>query len=439
MRKDMRIPLALEVLEPRTMLSGNVTAAVVGGSLVIGGDAAANDIVLDQSGLTSDQVRISSGANATSINNQSDPIVLNSVTGNLQIKLLKGADTVLLDGLNLPGNVAIDGGTGNNTIALNNGTIANNLRIRNGDGDSSVTVAGTAVNNNTEVFDGAGNNTVSLTGTFGNNVSVQSKRGDNSVTLSGAIVSGNTRIAYGKGTATTAIDGSTFGKNLGIWSQAHSGALTMNTSTVNGRMAVYNNKGDTTTNLNSSTIGTNEDGNFLLQTVLGSGVVSISGVSFGGNASIREMGGVGSVTLANSTFGRNLTIQSASKDAADISLQAVEVQGKTKIKTAQGDDTVKIDDSTFHSAVQINTQLGSDTVKIETQGDSLGPTTLFEGTVQILLGAGDDSLQVGLSGQTGNSAVFSQVVLFDGGPGTDTLTNSDGNSYTVAPKIVRFE
>ena len=57
-----------EALEPRLLLAGDVTATVVGGSLYIVGDAAANDIIIDQTGLASDEFMISSGTDVTTIN-----------------------------------------------------------------------------------------------------------------------------------------------------------------------------------------------------------------------------------------------------------------------------------------------------------------------------------------------------------------------------------
>ena len=67
---------ALEPLEPRLLLSGNVTAEVVSGDLVLTGDGFNNDIEIDQAGLGSGEFRVGSGPNATLINMGVGDVVL---------------------------------------------------------------------------------------------------------------------------------------------------------------------------------------------------------------------------------------------------------------------------------------------------------------------------------------------------------------------------
>ena len=66
--------LALEPLESRVVLDGNVRAFISGGNLRIIGDSAGNEIVIEQSRMRS--FRISSRDGSTTINGRSGPLML---------------------------------------------------------------------------------------------------------------------------------------------------------------------------------------------------------------------------------------------------------------------------------------------------------------------------------------------------------------------------
>ena len=274
---------SLEALEPRLLLSGAVLASMSHGNLNIRGDAAANAIVLDQAGLSANQVRIS-GAGGTTINGLAGPVVLSGVTGGVGIRMGAGDDSVTMSNLNLPGNVSVYGQGGANTLTLNNVHVAISLSI------------------------------------------------NNSATLS------------------------------------------------------------TTT------------------------------------------------TIANVTVGKDLLIRPGTR-GANVVLQSVEVQRNTGIISGAGADIFTIGDSIFHGPVKLYTGQGADAVQIEANGDPLGSPTLFERSVSIVLGGGDDTLHVGVANQAGNRAVFANSVNFDGGSGHDTILNSVGNTHTGPARfrIVNFE
>jgi hypothetical protein len=78
-------------------------------------------------------------------------------------------------------------------------------------------------------------------------------------------------------------------------------------------------------------------------------------------------------------------------------------------------------------------------VQIECSGDAAGPTSIFKGDANILLGDGDDTLKIGLTGQAGNTADFRQLAVFDGGAGTDTFTDASNNRYVTEPYLYHFE
>jgi hypothetical protein len=110
------MPLMMDTLEGRVMLSGNVAVSVVSGNLVVRGDASANSIVLNHSGLTKNKVRVS-GADGTTINGAAGPIIFSAVHG-LNLKLGDGNDSLKLDDLTFDHAVLIDAGAGDDNVQI---------------------------------------------------------------------------------------------------------------------------------------------------------------------------------------------------------------------------------------------------------------------------------------------------------------------------------
>src|SRR5687767_4654208 len=113
---EKTFPTMMDTLEGRVMLSGNVTATVVSGNLVIRGDAAANSIVMNHSGLGRNQVRIS-GLDATTINGAAGPLVIGGVRG-LNSKMGAGNYNLKIDDVTVDRAMVIGGGSGNDVVQI---------------------------------------------------------------------------------------------------------------------------------------------------------------------------------------------------------------------------------------------------------------------------------------------------------------------------------
>lgn len=187
---------ALDALESRVFLSGTVMASVVQGNLKIWGDAAANVVALDQTGLSTGQVRIS-GDSGTSINNQTDPVVLSGITSGTYMALGEGADSLTMSGLTLPGALLINAAGGANTLSLNNVEVAGTLFIEHGASP-------------------AGTSTQITNTTVGAHLSVVAGTGPQDVLLRSVEVQGNLGILTGKGPNRVQVDDSTFHSEVRI-------------------------------------------------------------------------------------------------------------------------------------------------------------------------------------------------------------------------------
>ena len=89
--------LAVESLERRAMLAGNVTASVVGGNLIIRGDDAGNGVLVQQEAGTGNYsvTGFDFAGSTTKINGTADGTAhLHGVTGNIDIDLKKGNDAL---------------------------------------------------------------------------------------------------------------------------------------------------------------------------------------------------------------------------------------------------------------------------------------------------------------------------------------------------------
>lgn len=184
-----------EALERRLFLSGNVTTTIDEGNLVIRGDVAANAIVVDQAGLAAGQLRIT-GAGGTTINGKGKPTVVSGITGGVSVAMGDGADSVMLQDMNVTGGIWIDGGAGINIIATDTMRVGDSLRVWNDAPKGDITIANTTIASGLQITTGSG----------GQNIALKAVE-----------VQGETDIGSGDGADVLKIDDSTFHGRGNLW------------------------------------------------------------------------------------------------------------------------------------------------------------------------------------------------------------------------------
>ena len=122
-----RRQLGFERLERREVLSGNVTATIQDGNLIITGDAANNNIVI--SGGAVGEVVVSGGTDAgigteTTVNGGVTVVALTGFTGDMLIDLRGGNDRVLVTSIAAPGAINATLGIGNDTFAMQSRSVS---------------------------------------------------------------------------------------------------------------------------------------------------------------------------------------------------------------------------------------------------------------------------------------------------------------------------
>ena len=172
--------LALEKLQARELLAGDVTAAVTNGFLVVRGDDAANELTIER--ISGDKVRVT-GATGTTINGLTQPAILRVRKG-YDIATGGGDDKLTVIGLNAVGRyeIRMDLGAGNDVLVASN-LLAQRIHAGGGDGNDSITVRNSRSRRGSGVGGGAGDDTMVLENLrFGNGSCIDGGTGKNTVT-----------------------------------------------------------------------------------------------------------------------------------------------------------------------------------------------------------------------------------------------------------------
>ncbi len=145
MRRRARIVnRGFETLERRCCLAGNVTAALVGGDLVITGDAEANVISVVETEIDGEFVILAesdAGGVSTSLNGTGNgAAVIAGVTRNIVIYMHGGADVVAVADIDHVGNLTIDAGSGDDSLSAAQVSLGADLTIHVGDDQNVVTL-----------------------------------------------------------------------------------------------------------------------------------------------------------------------------------------------------------------------------------------------------------------------------------------------------------
>jgi hypothetical protein len=217
-------------------MSGNVTALVLGGNLIVTGDVTTHAIAITASSVAGKQYDIIGFDNNTTVNNQ--PLVgglsvasVSNVTGAVLINLPGGNNTVLLGGgagtfwtsapantpVEFPSRVAITTGSGGDEIGLENVTAAKDIVISTGAGADRVGMdAVTATAGQVLVTTGAGADIVALLNTAATGAVLSTGADADSVFIRDTAISGQLAVSLSSGDDSLLISDDLTGANFGL-------------------------------------------------------------------------------------------------------------------------------------------------------------------------------------------------------------------------------
>jgi hypothetical protein len=194
----------VEALESRIAPAGLITATFSGGSLVIDGDAEANNLTITQIAPDALSLSSSSGNIQLDLPGNSDPapastIVVKDFTGSLTIRLGGGNDVLNIADFYAPKKVTIDLGGGSNGLVLADIHASGKMEILGGDGGNDIAIQSLRTSGPVNVRLGGGMDTVALGTLAAKSASFTLGAGDDSLLINGALVRGALTVDGGAG------------------------------------------------------------------------------------------------------------------------------------------------------------------------------------------------------------------------------------------------
>lgn len=423
-------PASLFFVETRACPAA-IVATVSGGTLNIVGDSGDNGFTIKADAMDPTKFTISS---ATDTINGDMAFEALGVT-NISIKLLDGNDTVNFDGavpMNIAGSLKILGGDGDNAINAENLTVGNGISITNGYGRDELNFHNLNVDGSIAIKNGDGSSYINIARTTAGmssilgDIKVTAGSGADEFYLTDTNVSGNVVAKFGTGSETD----SNFFEIYNVENTSQ--------SVIGGNISVSGKDGANPAHgiWDYEVLGNVSFSFGKSESLVYFGQYTAHGdVNIHGNLSIK---GTSKVDLDIGTFypaaglkvGGNFSVTSGAAGDTHF-INHLTVDGATKFKLGDGDNSVKIDGSTFEGAFSLTTGDGADDLLIETL-DSTTTATTFKSPAVVKLGAGDDDTTLTGNMDDNQLIVVLRHLLIDSGTGADSLTEHlDHESYPI--------
>jgi hypothetical protein len=376
------------------------------------------------------------------------------VTGNLTVTGTDGDDHLTLEaGVFVGGNLTANLKNGANVLQLQGGTIGGSLSVTTGAGNDDVAVgkAGDVVVGGGVKFAlGNGDNALHApaqrTFEVGKSFAYTGGTGNDDISFftfnAELIVGGNVTVAFG-GAGNVQNDWVTHSLHVG-GSMSFTGGAGQDAvsfyghSTVGGGVTFTTGGGPNSLNLGGSDYHTVIGGGLKYTGGAGIDQVRLDDLAIGRDAILNLGAGatqqkvyLGTQQGAPLTIGGNLTITTG-EAGDDIRVLQTTVGKALTITAGGGADTVYIDDTDVAGLTLIDLGAGADQLYVDTladngNGDPLPGVTQFGGSLTILAGDGDDT--VNLSKFFGDRVVVGGAFKLVGGTGQDTFKNYVNNLY----------
>jgi hypothetical protein len=313
----------MESLEPRLLLSGNVTVSTIGTSLFAFGDASDNSIVVEQG---ADFTVTGKTGTATTVNGTAagTPVHFPDMNGDIWAFMSDGNDVLEVKNATVPGSLWLNGGAGDNTVTIDpviidgnvfvmNGTgldtfnllasaIVGSLTLLNGDGGSSTTLQQSVVGGGVTIFNGAGSDTFtmdggpsSLGGVAGSLLIINGD-GGSSTTITNSRVFGSVTVLNGEGRDTFDMSTAVVGGKVGETLSDPTGEDRYSDVGIEGNLFIVNGNGGSSTHIVNAMVGGS-----LVTGVDGYGFPVVRGL-FGGSVTILNGDGHDCFTLDNEDY-----------------------------------------------------------------------------------------------------------------------------------------
>jgi len=330
---------AIERLETRVLPAGNVLATVSGGTVVLTGDSAANEVTL----LNTDAGVVLRGMNGTTVNGSAGDAVLfagqTDVKGSLLAFLGDGDDILRIDGVDVGHDLVVYGNDGHDGLFLHDTAVGLSLVAELGSGDDLISTHNARI---------------------GHNVVVVGSSGFDVLHFNASDVGHDFNFYGGKGSDHLGVTFTTIGGNLVFIGESGHDTLYVQNSTLMRSAIADLGSGDNLVAVESSTVAHS----LVAVGAKGHDRLAVDATSVGHNV-VGVLGrGANDVRLSGAAVGHNVVL----------------VGGRDT-------DVVKIDDTAIDHSLVATTGRGKDSLLI-TGTSSIGRSLNVSG------GDGTDSLQI---------------------------------------------
>jgi len=201
-RSSKKPILRLESLENRNLMAGDVAANVLGGTLFLSGDQEANGVVLSSTAEDGQFIvaGIDAGGEATTINGEVSPLVIDDAIRRVVIRTGDGDDVVKVPHMQLTGWMNVRTGRGDDTVKI---------------GDAEADAALVNIRRGLNVNLGIGDDEAAIGNTRARWLRVNGGTGDDSIHVKDARVRRGLRIAGRSGSDDIRLNNVT-ARNIGI-------------------------------------------------------------------------------------------------------------------------------------------------------------------------------------------------------------------------------
>jgi len=413
-------------------MAGNVTAAVRGQTLVLTGDAAANNIAI----VATDNNRYAVIGVDTNVNRSENVYVTPRTVRNIQVSLAGGDDVVLatndvaaivdllsgsfeldlaerdvdVDALqeaiadanpaemfSVPGNLTIHGGQGGDVVGIA-GSVGGNLLAQLSD------------------FGSDASNYFALNGmappedefSVGNGVTIIGGSQSDSVAIADASIRGRVTADLGNGANLFVATTSLIGTTLTYTGGAGADIVATGEVSVGGGMAVLTRGGTDQVFTAIETVGATTVGRSLsIETGAGADVVGVS-ATVANSITVNTGDGDDEIAMFETLAGGSIVIMAGSGDDI-VEVSDIETDRVFNALLGLGNDVFTGATWTVNQAVSIDAGSGNDEVNLENLS--------VEMVINVLLGSGNDSLAIATS--------TAASIFVSGGSGTDSVDIDD--------------
>lgn len=245
-RKTTSLPAQpAEVLEQRRVLTGNVHATVVDGSLYITGDRADNSVEVYQN---ADGDVVVEGINGTTVNGDTDVFVAfedtDTIPQDLNIFGRRGDDLARVVGVNVGRDVRIFDNGGDDAIGLYDVVVGDDLLLSGGWGDDAISVDSVTVSDRLAIWTSAGDDTVGIDeSVVGGRTTISTWRGNDTVVIRNSEHIDRVFVSLGSGDDDLLLDGTTIDSTAFVWGGRGNDDVLLRNSTFNSRVIAFGAQG----------------------------------------------------------------------------------------------------------------------------------------------------------------------------------------------------